>query len=597
MQINKVRVKNYRSIKDSGDVEFSDNLFVLAGQNESGKSSILEALNAYESSESARDNLNFELENNGDLIQEISCTYRKLDEDYFESLIEEIWIFIKGKNVKTKDLPIESVISVGAIKSIKNFTITRSFDFSSGVAVMSEIIDVPTIGKLKKAILNIKNESEGSTTLAEPSLDIDLYATEIANIFWQYTPRIILFNDFTTLLPDSILLSDVNGTNVQGGKAVKNLEKLLSISFEKIAQKSIAQKNSTVQKESDSLSVNFQKDWKQKIYGNNNVNLKFSIENNQAGAAEISFFIETKNNELLSPRKRSKGMIWFLSLWLELKAQEDESNMILLFDEPGLHLHIKASKDMLSVFHKLIRKGHQVVYSTHSPSLIETNKLHNIGLVINNENDGTTIEGLTTSKVNTGNKRDALQPIAEAMGMEPLKDFSILKHRNVLLEGLSDFWYLKGMHKILRSSSNYEFVPGIGIKGTKMYPIISFCIGYGLDWVLLMDGGELPRQTKKDLKEQIFFNDEDETNKKIKLLDEEEIENLFHLKDLQLVDGSIKENSIKSPVELIGGNRKMLFAKLFYDKVEKEDIKKEHIHESTVKKFNKIFDWIDERFA
>ena len=116
---------------------------------------------------------------------------------------------------------------------------------------------------------------------------------------------------------------------------------------------------------------------------------KFFIENNDAGDKEISFFVETKDNEFLAPRRRSKGMIWFLSLWLELKAKENAHALLLLFDEPGLHLHIKANKDMLSVFHKLITKGHQVIYSTHSPSLIETDKLHNIGLVINNEKGGT----------------------------------------------------------------------------------------------------------------------------------------------------------------------------------------------------------------
>jgi AAA15 family ATPase/GTPase len=49
MKITKFQVKNYQSIKDTGVIELSenDNLSIFAGQNESGKSSILKALNAF----------------------------------------------------------------------------------------------------------------------------------------------------------------------------------------------------------------------------------------------------------------------------------------------------------------------------------------------------------------------------------------------------------------------------------------------------------------------------------------------------------------------------------------------------------------------
>ena len=131
--------------------------------------------------------------------------------------------------------------------------------------------------------------------------------------------------------------------------------------------------------------------------------------------------------------------------------------MQLLFDEPGLHVHIKANQDMIKVFRKLNEKNLQIIYSTHSPALIDTDNLHNIGLVINDFQNGTLVEGLTTSIINSKNKKDALYPIAEAMGVVPLKDFSVLKEKNVLLEGLSDYWYLKGMSNLLNIKPNYEF--------------------------------------------------------------------------------------------------------------------------------------------
>ena len=88
MKITKIRIKNFRSIKDSGDIEFVDNLFVLAGQNESGKSSILEAMEAYENENFNRDNVNFEEFQNDNNAQEICCTYTIDNIDSFVSGLE-----------------------------------------------------------------------------------------------------------------------------------------------------------------------------------------------------------------------------------------------------------------------------------------------------------------------------------------------------------------------------------------------------------------------------------------------------------------------------------------------------------------------------
>ncbi len=44
MRIKKFRIKNYKSIIDSGDCYMDDFVTILAGKNESGKTSILEAL-------------------------------------------------------------------------------------------------------------------------------------------------------------------------------------------------------------------------------------------------------------------------------------------------------------------------------------------------------------------------------------------------------------------------------------------------------------------------------------------------------------------------------------------------------------------------
>ena len=601
MKLKSTHIKNYKSIQDSGIINFSQSMFVLAGQNESGKSSILDALHAFEENELNKDTLNFGLENTGNLVQEISCTYTQLTESDCNEIYKALIALIKNELTSAlgENHDYSQAVNLDKIKALKGYSIIKSFDYSTKEGKVSSFFDKATLSRMNGIIGKYKqtvDEGENPKKKTTSYLPDDLYAPDIIEIFWKKAPLIVLINDFKTTLPDSILIEELENNEVEGIEAVKNLEAQLSTAFEKMSLNSRAQKNAISEKQSEKISVNFQTDWNQKIFDDNKVKIKFSIENNDKGKKEIQFFVETKDNEYLAPRKRSKGMIWFLSLWLELKAKENGRQLVLLFDEPGLHLHIKANKDMLKVFHKLVDKGHQVIYSTHSPSLIEPDLLSNIGLIINNKKKGTLVEELTTSKINTNNKRDALQPIAEAMGMEPAKDFSILKSKNVLVEGLSDYWYFKGMQILLQIDSNYEFIPGIGIKNNKMYPLISFCIGYGLEWLLIMDNGKNSKDVVENLESDLFEGNKENLKGKLKLIDADEIENMLAVKDLIEIDSSIKEDDKRVPIKIIGQKRKILFSKIFYKKVKDGEIKKSDIQTSTLEKFKQCFKWIKENF-
>jgi len=55
VKIKKFRIKNYKSIVDSGDCYLAEGITILAGKNESGKTSILEALEISISDKQIRD--------------------------------------------------------------------------------------------------------------------------------------------------------------------------------------------------------------------------------------------------------------------------------------------------------------------------------------------------------------------------------------------------------------------------------------------------------------------------------------------------------------------------------------------------------------
>ncbi len=601
MQLESFQIKNYKSIIDTGEVSLSahDNITVLAGQNESGKSSVLEALESFESGTFNTDSKPFTTK--GTLIQSVSCTYGSIDS---KSLTEALMVGLRdqfGPDLEEG----EPLLDEKKIKAIKQFTLTRSHPNSEGKSSL-EITE--SVFEIVKAAMFEWDTEEDETladgtvtkkTIREKIIDLDDSNKEdIANIFFEYAiPRIVLFNDFCDLLPDRITLADLKAKNkdAPGYRAVKNLEKILGLNFVSLYDKDDLERESIRDEHNNTLSVDFQKAWGQKIHNDNKIEVKYDFEKRDTDDnSYVNFYTETKDRQKLKPHQRSKGLIWFLSFWIELNAQNsDEQELTILADEPGLYLHVKAQGDILRLFKKLSGEGNQIIYTTHSPNLIEAEKLNRISLVLNDPKLGTTLEPVTTSKIDTQNKQDALQPVANAIGFS-VSDFALSAQKCVILEGVSDHFYYTAMRTLLGRNGGYSFVPGIGVR--KQNTLVSFCVGYGIDWVAIFDDdatrGSDAQKTFGEIKDHLFDGDEKAAEKRMYLTAGiSSVENMFTIDDIKLVDSKI---TIKADAEKsISPKRKVVFSKSFLEKTQDGSITKKKLSVSAISNFNKIFDWID----
>lgn len=70
------------------------------------------------------------------------------------------------------------------------------------------------------------------------------------------------------------------------------------------------------------------------------------------------------------PESRSYGFRWFLEFYL-LHAVAMKSNTILLFEEPGIHLHPDAQQYLKRFIRDQVAKESQVVYTTHMPDMYD----------------------------------------------------------------------------------------------------------------------------------------------------------------------------------------------------------------------------------
>ena len=118
-----------------------------------------------------------------------------------------------------------------------------------------------------------------------------------------------------------------------------------------------------------------------------------------------------------------------------MKIQEKrDTTYILLLDEPGLNLHAKAQNDLLKFIFDL-SNDYQIIYTTHSPFMIETDKLNKVRTVFEKKDGTTILDSVQEKDPNT------LFPLQAALGYDLAQNLFVSK-KNLLVEGISDLTYL-----------------------------------------------------------------------------------------------------------------------------------------------------------
>jgi hypothetical protein len=129
------------------------------------------------------------------------------------------------------------------------------------------------------------------------------------------------------------------------------------------------------------------------------------------------------------------------------EAAGKHKNAILLLDEPGLSLHGLKQRDFRDTISRLA-KANQTIYTTHSPFLVGPDELDLVRVVeMTDRKVGT--------KVHTTVMADdpaSLLPLQEALGYD-LAQSLFAQQRNLVLEGLTDFWYLEATSDLLRDGN------------------------------------------------------------------------------------------------------------------------------------------------
>lgn len=547
MKLTAVKVGPFRSINEPQETKIDPKVTVLVGMNEAGKTVFLKALHK---SKDALGKESFIITD--DYPRKDLTSYKRRHEDTPDTAVELTF--------SPSDEEINEANAVLGTDIPSGFTFGTKHLYNNELLITMNLIDEPVLRKIAKkeglssgvkdvlcSATSIRSALTSLQTISILEDNDKALIEEIAKrvkaadsgIGWEYIssyevwrhfkpniPKFLYFSDYD-LLPGKLNLSDlkrrVKAAEADPQNAFKQLEPkhqavlaLLRMAGVNLSDfengTSYEDLKSQIEAVSISLTDQVLEFWKQ----NEDLEVEIDIRTDATEAAPFNdgpnIYLRIKNRRhrgVSTPfDQRSRGFIWFFSflVWfdsvqhqLDPKAGGTGTGLILLLDEPALALHALAQTDFLNYIDHL-SKNHQVIYTTHSPFMVHSDRLEQVRVVEDKIKLGTVI-----SDNLSGSDPRTIFPLQAALGWSLAQNLFISK-ANLLVEGVSELSILQAMSKVVEDHgfngllNSATIVPVGGLNNVATF--VSLLGASGLTISILHDYSGTPDQKLESLVQQ-----------------------------------------------------------------------------------------------
>jgi len=482
MRLESFRVTDFRSVEDSGWIDVSD-VSALIGTNESGKTNLLVPLWK----------LNPAKDGDIDLLADAP---RKRYNEFRAAMPKPVFIHAAFALPEDLAATIASLAGIAA-SELSRVIVTRSFDGERGI----QFPDVPAdiheavaqdadvrAGVLERLPKFVYYAHYGNldSEIYLPHVMDNLRRADLGNREAAKARTLRVLFDFVKLSPQEI---HELGRDGHAGNGKPSAAAIADISKRK------KERDVLLQSASSDLTRLFREWWRQGTY-------RFRF---QADGDYFRIWVsDDKRSEDIELEGRSSGLQWFLSFYLIFLVESSGAHhdAILLLDEPGLSLHPIAQRDLSAFFENLARTN-QLIYTTHSPFLVEPNRLDRVKAVYVKDDGATGVSADLRAGDKDQSQSQSIYPVHAALGLS-VSDILFAGSRPIIVEGAADQQYLSAIKTILISAGRIRppqeliFVPAGGIRGVKAVASILAGKDETLP-VVLLDGDERGRQLATDL--------------------------------------------------------------------------------------------------
>lgn len=594
MRLKEIEAQNFKGIeKINLSLESSprNNVFTLVGINESGKTTILEAMNSFEYNEEkqlstisnaiiptpeeiipVKDRTNF----NGSIKIITTLLLEESDKVELKEFLENNCNFILCENVD--EIKIEQLYNY---KNSKYEGTTQKWDLKLiGKPKGSRSKKLAELGEeeWKKAVDMLKTKMP--KLLYFPSALFDLPD----KIYLDPIPENDYKNKFYSLVVQDVLDSLGGSLNIKEHLIDRiksedksdrdNLKQVCLMMGRKLSQVILEEWSMVLTNKAKGISVEIDKD-------QTGVFIEFKIEGDD-GYFHLS--------------ERSQGFRWFFVFLLLTQfrgyRKNEDKHIIFLFDEPAANLSQKAQKQLIKNLETISDKC-TIIYTTHSQHLINPNWLEGAYIVTNDAYDGGE-EDYEAKNTNIRLYRyrqfvdqypqrvSYFQPILDVLEYVP-NELDMCDNA-IIVEGKTDYYVLNYFFKVILKREDLHLIPGMSCNNADT--LISLYNGWGKNFIVLLDSDDAGKTSKKRYEDQFGSIVEG------KIITLNDIDSSWKKKNME----SILDNKIKLFIEKSCFPDKQKYTKNLYNKAIQELLmcnKEINLPDDVKKSFEKIYDYLN----
>lgn len=569
MKLIATRVKMFRHILDSEEVVVQPDVTCLVGKNESGKTAFLQALQRVNP---ARSNpvisaakqypawLEKRHRKTADLEKHIfaNATFEletgdtaALEAHFGVGIMRSsVWTLSRQYNgQRIFDFKQDDAVAVATVLSVASETLQARFDHPTDLAQLDALIaSLPSDGSYDEAAADSVKLAAARLRVVGESVSI---AMAILDKLDAITPKFFYFSDYSSL-PGTIkireLLAAKQSDLSEDQLTALSLLKLAGADDDYLLEPDYETRKRELENVANALTEDILEYW------TTNQQIRVEIDITQRTVEEQinvhtpqGYTVKVSTSAVLDELKirlrddrhslslpfdeRSTGFKWFFSFLAAFSSYESsDTPLIILLDEPGLGLHARAQKDFLKFIDERLGRKRQVVYSTHSPFMVQPGHLERVRLV---EDKGKEHGSKITSDV-LAIDRDTLFPLQAALGYDMAQHLFIAPH-NLLVEGTSDFTYMVTLSRHLADQGreglkdDWSVIP---VGGADVLPTFVALLGHHLEITVVIDSQQAGHQRLDRMAEQgLLASNRVITVGQVTGLKLADIEDLFALED------------------------------------------------------------------
>lgn len=486
VKLRQVRIQNYKSIEDSGEFSIGD-LTCLAGKNESGKTAILQALRRLNPVEASERSFNHTMEFPRSRLHEagdgagqrvLTTTWDLGDSDV--AAVEAV--------LGSGTLSSRSIVVVKAYgQAGSNWTVQLDEgNVIAGLVAKGEDLTAPATERVNKQTTvaglraMVAQQGDKATNgerrliaLADEWRDGKPNLAAI-DVLHELMPKFLYFSTYEAM-PGRVAVEDLIARKANPAKMTEEdriflaLLALARTSLEEVRDEELSEALiAKLEGVSNAISRAIFAYWSQ------NKHLKVRFDYREALAADpesdedeadtshvfLTRVENTRHGVSVGFDERSAGFVWFFSflVWFSQMEREYGDKLVILLDEPGLSLHGTAQADLLRYIKEKLLPQYQVIYSTHSPFMIDAGDLFTLRTVEDIVTKDDEILGTKVGDEVLSSDADTIFPLRAVLGYDLTQTLFVGEH-TLLVEGPSDLLYLTWASNELRSRGRTALDP------------------------------------------------------------------------------------------------------------------------------------------